>query len=89
MQHNEIIQALKEHIAQHILNGKDVGLDEQTPLLEWGVLNSIEIMRLLSFISERFHVNVSASKLTAHNFNTLESIAGVVEESLAEISPAQ
>jgi acyl carrier protein len=89
MTREEILQALKEHIAQHILNGEDVGLDGQTPLLEWGILNSIEIMRLLSFIAERFHVNISPGKLTANNFNTLDSITGVVEEGLAEISTAQ
>lgn len=86
MKREEIVHQLKEHIAQHVLNGKEVGLDAQTPLLEWGILNSIEIMRLLSFIKEVFHANVSPTKLVANNFSTIDSIAGVVLESLAETS---
>lgn len=84
MKREEISTQLKAHIAQHVLNGKQVGLDDQTPLLEWGILNSIEIMRLLSFIKDAFHVNVSPSKLLANNFSTIDSITKVVLDSLAE-----
>jgi acyl carrier protein len=86
MKPEEISQKLKEHIGQHVLNGKQVGLDNQTPLLEWGILNSIEIMRLLSFIKESFQVNVSPAKLVANNFSTIDSIVKVVLDTMAETS---
>jgi acyl carrier protein len=86
MKHEEISKKLKEHVARHVLNGKDVGLDEQTPLLEWGILNSIEIMRLLTFIKDAFHVHISPSKLVANNFSTIDAIAKMVVDGIADVS---
>lgn len=84
MKHSDIVQQLQDYIAQSILHGKDIGLDEQTPLLEWGILNSIEVMRLLTFINERFHINIPPGKLVVSNFSTIDSLTKVVEASITE-----
>ena len=44
MQRTTIIEQLQGYIAQDILAGKDIGLDETTPLLEWGIINSLRLI---------------------------------------------
>ena len=84
MQRLTVIEHLKRYIAQDVLGGKDIGLDETTPLLEWGIINSLEIVRLLSFIRKQFAVDISTEKLVADSFTSVSSIADLVlEQALA------
>jgi len=78
MQQLAVIEQLKRYIAQDVLGGKDIGLDETTQLLEWGVINSLEIVRLLSFIRKQFSVDIPTSEIVADSFTSISSIAELV-----------
>ncbi len=78
MQKIAVIEQLKRYIAQDVLGGKDIGLDETTQLLEWGVINSLEIVRLLSFIRKQFGVDIPTSEIVADSFTSISSIAELV-----------
>lgn len=78
MDHSAIAANLKTYIANEILDGKDIGLEDSTPLLEWGVLNSMEIARMVSFIQDRFEVAVPDDRIVIDNFKDVESIANLV-----------
>ncbi|MCY1071294.1 acyl carrier protein [Nannocystis sp. RBIL2] len=73
-----IEQALKQYVAREILDGKDIGLDADTPLLEWGVINSLEIARLLGFVREQFGVVVPLESVTAEHFKDLRALTALV-----------
>ncbi|GHO60134.1 acyl carrier protein [Ktedonobacter robiniae] len=74
----EIVERLKQYFITEVLDGKDIGLDESTPLLEWGVINSLEIVRLLGFIQQQFGVEVPADDITAEYFSSLLSITDLI-----------
>jgi acyl carrier protein len=78
MQQTTVIEQLKRYIAQDVLGGKSIGLDETTPLLEWGIINSLEIVRLLSFIRKQFGVDIPAGEIVADSFTSISSIAKLV-----------
>jgi acyl carrier protein len=78
MQRAEVMNALSNYIVNQVLDGKNIGLDEATPLLEWGVINSMEMIRLLNFISQRFGVDIPAEKMVADHFTNLASITDLV-----------
>lgn len=80
MELTPIIEQLRSYFAQDVLAGKDIGLDEKTPLLEWGIINSIEIVRLLQFIRKQFSVDIPSNKLVADSFTDILSIANLVLE---------
>lgn len=80
MQRSEVLAQLKDYVAQHLLDGTDIGLDESTPLLEWGVINSLEIIRLISFIEKQFGVEVPGEKIVASYFINLASLSNLVLE---------
>ena len=76
----EVLGGVKGYISREVLDGKDIGLDESTPLLEWGIINSIEMARIVSFIQEQFHVKVPADRILPDNFKDLISITSLVLE---------
>ena len=80
MNRTTIVEQLKSYIAQDVLGGKDIGLDEKTPLLEWGIINSLEMVRLLRFVHQRFGVDIPTDKLIADSFTDIVSIANLVQE---------
>jgi clorobiocin biosynthesis protein CloN5 len=53
-------------------------LSVTTPLLEWGILNSMSTAYLAGFIQDRFDVAVPPSAVTAANFRDIASISAMV-----------
>jgi acyl carrier protein len=80
MQHSQVLQVLKDYITHEVLDGRDIGLEATTPLLEWGVINSLEIIKVLNFIRNRFDVEVPTEKVVAEHFQDLDSLTNLVLE---------
>jgi acyl carrier protein len=80
----EVLEQLKGYIAQEVLHGESIGLNEQTPLLEWGILNSFEIVGTLGFIEKQFHIQVPIDKIVADHLINLLSITELVLEYMRE-----
>lgn len=83
-----VIQGLKEYVAKELLEGQDIGLDETTPLLEWGVINSIEMARLVTFIENRWSVSVPEEMIVIQHFQSIESIAALVDRLASGAEPS-
>jgi clorobiocin biosynthesis protein CloN5 len=78
-QHTQILDVLTEYVSVRLLGEANAtDLTKNTPLLELGVLNSIETARLVAYIRETFGVRLSPAAMTARNFRDLETIAGLV-----------
>ncbi len=82
MSNETLIAELREFIAREFLYGKDEGLNATTPLIEWGVIDSIAIVALGDFISKRFGVQIPNAELKPSNFATLETVAALVNRLL-------
>jgi len=82
MNRTVIVEQLKNYIARDVLGGKDIGLDETTPLLAWGLINSLEMVKLLRFIRQCFNVDISIDKLSADSFTDIASIANLILEQM-------
>jgi acyl carrier protein len=76
--------ALRRYIVTEILEGDEEGLDGQTPLLEWGILNSMEMVRLLAFLGERFEVTIPLQEVGPANFRSIDSIVALVKSHALE-----
>ena len=83
MERTVIVEQLKRYFAQDVLGGKDIGLDETTPLHEWGIINSIEMVRLLQFVRKQFTVDIPADKLVADSFADMASLSSLILEQMA------
>jgi flavin reductase (DIM6/NTAB) family NADH-FMN oxidoreductase RutF/acyl carrier protein len=58
-------------------------LDETTPLLEWGILNSMNTAILLNFIRDEFDSPVPPARIDARNFRDVHNITAMVLELMA------
>lgn len=78
MQPNEVRQALSEFVRKEILPEGMTELDDHTPLLDSGIIESLSLVSLIGFIQTRFAVRVPDSDIVAQNFADLESISKLV-----------
>ena len=74
----EMLSELKQFVGKELLEGRDAGLDEHTPLLEWGVIDSLSVAELVSFTSERFEIDVPQREVTPDNLKDLDAYVGML-----------
>ncbi|MGY0057911.1 acyl carrier protein [Streptomyces sp. LZ34] len=87
MKDSETFDAVKGFIEEKVLKGQGV-VDPDTPLLEWGILDSLSVARLGSFIEKRFDVILPGSSAIAEKFHTLDSVCEFVAELRAQRAEA-
>jgi acyl carrier protein len=54
-------------------------IKDSDPLLESGVLDSLGVLDLVSFVEQEFSVHVADDELTPENFQTIDRIAAFIE----------
>ncbi len=78
--------ALLEFITNNLVtDGKASGLAVDSPLLE-GVLDSVNILRLVVFIEEHFRIQVQDDELIPENFQSVATLTTYVERRTAKVS---
>lgn len=78
MTRDQMLSELKQFVGRELLDDRGGGLDERTPLLEWGVIDSLSIAELLSFSSERFDIDVPQSEVTPENLKNLDAYVSML-----------
>lgn len=61
-------------------------LEEGTPLLDWGILNSMNIAILLNFIRSDLGYRVSPADIRSQNFRSVKDIASMILDMAAATS---
>ncbi len=84
MEHAAVLETIRKYLVDEVLEGANANVAADTPLLEWGVLSSMSTMRLVSFLSERFGVEVPSDDVVGQNFKDLDSITAMVLRMRAE-----
>lgn len=80
-----VYDAVKEHILSEFLAGEDAdALENSTPLISGGILDSISTVKLVSFLEERFEIEFGAHEISTDYLDTLTDIAAIVESKVAE-----
>jgi acyl carrier protein len=62
----------------------DPELDRDTRLVDGGLIDSFQVVELLSFVESEFDLRVEPTDLTAEDFATPAAIAGMIERLLAK-----
>jgi acyl carrier protein len=79
MKQEEIIGTVKEFILTHFLPGEDpAALTADTPLITGGILDSLATLELVSFLEERYGIELAAHEMDASRIGTLKSVAELV-----------
>jgi peptidyl carrier protein len=84
----EISARLIAFIRERFLDGDAGGeLDETSPLLEWGVINSLNTVILLSFISEEFGTPYSLENIDATTFKSVRNMTMMLSDATKRSHP--
>lgn len=83
MARDHIESRLSSFINQSLMRGQGSDLTPQTPLFEFGILDSFALFRVINFIAEEFGVRLQLELLKTEDFENIASIAEVVHSKLA------
>jgi acyl carrier protein len=81
-----IQSTIKSYILEEFLpdaNGDE--LTTTTPLIEGGILDSLATVRLVTFLEERFGIEMQAYEVNTENLGNLESIGQLVRSKQAAL----
>ena len=80
---NDIKGTVKSYILQEFLPGENPNeLTDSVPLITGGVLDSLATLRLVSFLEEKYDIQLQAHETGIDYLNTLDDIAALVESKL-------
>lgn len=80
----DIKEVIRQYILTEFLPGeKPSNLQDDTPLRTSGILDSIGMVKLVSYIEEKFGVEVEAHETGVENFDRIEDIAALIERKRA------
>ena len=65
---------IMEYVGTELLVDPELGLGEHEEFLMSGRIDSMGVMRLVSFISEEFSITIPNEDLVADNFGSVEAI---------------
>ncbi|MEU3741137.1 acyl carrier protein [Streptomyces sp. NPDC032198] len=79
MNESEIRESITAYIRERFLDGDTKGeLEETSPLLEWGVLNSMNTALLIGHIRTTVGIKIPAMQVNSENFRDVRSITTLV-----------
>lgn len=79
MNEMETKEAIRQFILTEFLPGESSNnLTDETPLRTSGVLDSMATLRLVSFVEERFGIEVEAHEAGIENFDRIADIATLI-----------
>ena len=77
---SEISDRIRDFISSELMfEDSSTNLTDDTPLLA-GVIDSLGLMQLISFIEEEFDVAIDDAEVTATNFRTVGDIQRLIEQ---------
>lgn len=77
----EIEQEIRNYLTEEFLFGRSENLNEDTPLLG-NVIDSQGVIELVSFVQQRFKIEIADDDVTTDNLATLKTVVALVESKL-------
>jgi acyl carrier protein len=80
----EIKTAVRQFIAENVLLGvHQTVIEDATPLVTGGLIDSIGMIGLVTFLEARFNVEFVPREINVHSLDTLEQIDELIRKKLA------
>ena len=59
---------------------EDIDFENEDQLIDDGLLDSFDILQLISDLNDEFDISIPAAKIVPENFNSAEAIWAMVQE---------
>lgn len=80
MQANIVSEQIKDFILKHFPLARNRNISNNDPLLENGILDSLGVLDLVTYLEKEFHIALSDEDLVPNNFQTIACITALVQE---------
>jgi methoxymalonate biosynthesis acyl carrier protein len=77
----QVVPEIRGWLRENVTGGRDIPEDE--PIIENGVLTSLQTVELVMFLEDRFGIMVEDEELDEENFGSVNAIAGLVAGKMA------
>ena len=81
LQTTEIEQEIRNYLTEEFLFGRTETLTDDAPLLG-NVIDSQGVIEVVSFVQQRFKIEIDDEDVTTDNLATLKSVVALVEKKL-------
>lgn len=79
----ELTNIIKQYIFTIIVNNNEnMAIKSTDSLIDSGIIDSLAIMKLLTFMEKKFSIQISNNDLMPENFESIESISKLVASKL-------
>ena len=86
---NEFHARIRSFIVKQFPAAKKRVLDDETPLLETGIVDSLGVLEVVKFLEQTFQIAIDDDELTPDNFMNVHCLAAFVARKTKSEMPAQ
>jgi acyl carrier protein len=77
----ELKHKLKQFIITEVNPDRNLErIEDDEPLLESGIIDSLGVLKILAFLDEEFGIDLSADEIKLEKFKDISTICALVEE---------
>ena len=76
------IETVRQFVVEKFLFGDNDGFQEETSLLEEGIIDSTGILELVMFLEETYGIKIEDEELVPQNMDSLQNIARFLDSKL-------
>jgi acyl carrier protein len=77
-----ILAEIRAFVANWFRDGREEGLEDQTPLVTSGIVDSAGVVEVVEFLERRFGVRIADTDISVGNCNTLAGLTALVQRRL-------
>lgn len=78
-----ILAEIRTFVATWFRDGREQGLDTDTPLVTSGIVDSAGVVEVVEFLERRFGVQIGDADISLRNCNTLQGLTELVASRLS------
>lgn len=82
----DVQKELTKYIVNRFMHGDDSKLHFEESFFESGIIDSLGVLQLVSFLEERFGVHIEDEELVPENFETISKLIEFIERKMVAIS---
>ena len=84
----QIKQELRQFVIDNFLFGREGELRDEESFLDNGIIDSTGVLELISFLEQRFGLELGESDLTPDNLDSINKVTKLVESRLPALEGA-
>lgn len=85
---DQIRTVVRDYLISEFLPGEDsAGLEDTTPLISGGILDSVAVVRLVTHFEDKFNIRFESHDITYETFDTIVKMVEMIESKVSQNDP--